>query len=567
MQEFNFDGMPDLYLRSNEPAAIQRLLGRQVVSAEAFTGLDRWHKGPAWLKGVGDIAFTHGVNRFQFHGSGHQPWTGERNRWPGVTHLGFGLHFQRNNTWFEPGRAWITYLSRCQSLLQQGIYPASILKVDVEDAPGRFSLSESVPPAGYQLNLCDAEMLATAEVNNGRVVFPSGASHRLLVLPRVFSAATPGFMRTIRRLVEAGAVVMAPDKPRTAPGLEGYPESVNALNEIVGALWGAGTSGKHQVGNGTFYWGRDWPIEKVLSDLGIEPDVTFAGESLPWIHRTIDDVEVYFFAHRSDKPGTFEVSFDVEGRTPELWHADTGAMEEARVWQAEAGGRTRVTLDLDPNGSVFVVFRKPAKTKGRALEAPRVVRTLPLDKPWQLRFPDQTCYGDNTPAGRTLGSLISWSEFEDEDGKYFSGTAVYSTSFRTPLSGARAFLDLGTVKETAEVILNGRNLGVLWKPPYRVEITDALQEGENRLELRVTNLWANRLIGDRAKGENWQCGGPGKNQDSPAFDVWPDWVLNGDPLPANGRKTFVITKFYRTGKEPLLPSGLLGPVTVEYLNQ
>jgi hypothetical protein len=194
---------------------------------------------------------------------------------------------------------------------------------------------------------------------------------------------------------------------------------------------------------------------------------------------------------------------------------------------------------------------------------------------WRVTFPPKL----GAPAQVTLPRLVSLDRHEEPGVRYFSGTATYHNTFQLPAGGTtggrRLFLDLGRVEVLAEVIVNGRNLGIAWKAPYRVDITSAVRPGTNRLELRVTNLWPNRLIGDEQLPEEYAFGPAGPaNAPSPgtpgggssqgtqnAIRAIPAWFIDGTPKPAGERVTFTTWKHHRKDA-PLLASGLLGPVRV-----
>lgn len=188
------------------------------------------------------------------------------------------------------------------------------------------------------------------------------------------------------------------------------------------------------------------------------------------------------------------------------------------------------------------------------MEVREPARVLTLPNAWRLRFPP----GKGAPPEIRLDRLVSWTEHAQPGVRYFSGTAEYTTTFHVPaamLSGGRAVsLDLGRVKNFAEVRVNGRSTGVLWKEPFRLDVTGLLKPGQNTLSVRVTNLWPNRLIGDAQHPEEVEWSGD-------AIGKWPDWVWKGAPRPPTPRLTFTTWRFYRKDS-PLLGSGLLGPVTL-----
>jgi hypothetical protein len=182
---------------------------------------------------------------------------------------------------------------------------------------------------------------------------------------------------------------------------------------------------------------------------------------------------------------------------------------------------------------------------------------LEITGPWRVTFPPKL----GAPSDVTLGRLISWTDHPDSGVKYFSGTATYAKRFAVPADatarGKRLYLDLGRVQVLGEVIVNGRNLGILWKLPFRVDITEAVRPGDNDLEIRVTNLWPNRLIGDEQLPAENQYGAVGGR--SGGIAQMPEWYTRGQPKPASPRVTFTTWKHYGADS-PLLESGLIGPV-------
>jgi hypothetical protein len=247
-----------------------------------------------------------------------------------------------------------------------------------------------------------------------------------------------------------------------------------------------------------------------------------------FVHRKLSDGDLYYVDNRQDRNEDLDATFRVTGKEAELWHSDTGVMEPASFRTAD--GRTTVPLHLEPWGTVFVVFRKPAKSASRNLAKISDNAIATVEGPWDLSF--QADRG--APAKITLDKLASWSDNPDEGVKYFSGTGTYTKTIQAPRDwfkrGAHLSIDLGEVKNLAEVSVNGKALGIVWKTPYRVDVTNVLKPGSNALEIKVINPWANRIIGDRQP---------------------------------NVTKTYTFTspKYYKADAK-LVPSGLLGPVQV-----
>jgi hypothetical protein len=248
----------------------------------------------------------------------------------------------------------------------------------------------------------------------------------------------------------------------------------------------------------------------------------------------------------------------VDGKQPELWWPDTGRTELATAYEMK-NGCTTLPLRFDPGGSMFVVFRSSRlapRDAGKKDVLSRIERTT-LSGPWEVTFNPK--WGG--PARVTFDKLEDWSKHCDPGIRYYSGTAVYRKNFDIPHSALRTphsklFLNLGSVAVIADVTLNGKPLGILWKPPFLVDATGALKPGDNTLEIKLTNTWVNRLIGDEQYPDDCGFG------DKPYLTAWPDWLLRNQPRPEPRRITFKTWKHY-TKDSPLETSGLLGPVTIE----
>lgn len=296
---------------------------------------------------------------------------------------------------------------------------------------------------------------------------------------------------------------------------------------------------------------------RVLAKLDVPPDF-HATVPLNYIHKHIDGTDVYFVANPEPREVEALCTFRVGDRQPELWWPDTGRVGPAAAFETTGSGIS-VPLRLDPSGSVFVVFRPtpgapPPVAGGKNWLELETVQEI--GGPWELSFPPNR----GAPSRVTLDPLVSWSAHCDPGVRHFSGTATYRKSFvwrpRSETSGRkpRVFLDLGQVQVMAEVRLNGRELGILWKPPYRVEVTDALKAGDNQIEVKATNLWINRMIGDEHMPED------SRRKPDGTLEEWPQWLTAGQPSPV-GRFTFASHRLW--GKDdPLVESGLLGPVTL-----
>lgn len=660
-------------------ASVAHIYGKRIVGAESFTAepmRGRWLVDPWSIKPLGDLMYCQGLNRYIFHRYAMQPWT---NRWPGMTMGQWGFNFERTSTWWEQGKAWLDYVSRCQFLLQQGRAVADVAYFCGESVPVEIRIGNPAMPTGYDFDAVNADVLRGAKVKDGRITLRSGANYAVLALPPEDANLRPGLLKHISKLVSEGATVVGA-RPQTSPSLENFPKCDDEVKKLAEELWGKGkiSSGKS--------------LADVFAAKKLQPDFEFKRSSpatrLAYAHRATDEADIYFVSNQRTQFDTVECTFRVSGKEPELWHADTGVIERAPVWRVE-DGRTIVSLSFDPAGSVFVIFRKAAKgdhvvasaaafvgdapavgpkleileavyeaedgkgsmdvkellarkvsegqltitasndelgrdptpnslkrlrlkfsvdgkvtetniaekasyalpvkvsagkapvwqtavsesggtqvkawvngsaelrtAKGKILraEAKQVPAPIESNGDWSLKFPPNW----GAPAEVKLDKLSSWTEHADEGVKYFSGTASYEKQLEIPADWLRAgrevWLDLGEVKNFAEISLNGKALATLWKPPFRLNVTTAARAGANKLEVKVTNLWPNRLIGD---------------EQLPADVEWdglkprtiPQWVRAGKPSP-NGRLTFTTWHLWNKD-DALLPSGLIGPVKLQ----
>jgi len=519
-----------------QPASAAHTYGRRFVHAEGFTTIGPHWQETLWdnLKPSFDKAACEGLNRLFWHAFICSP---AGMGLPGQEYFA-GTHFNPNATWWSRSAPFLAYINRCQFLLQQGLFVADACYYYGDHVPNFAQLKSSDPCRvlpGYDYDVVTEEVIVTRmSVREGRIVLPDGMSYRVLVLPDR-AGISLAVLRKLEALVAAGATVIGP-KPEHATGLTDYPHCDEEVKRFAGALWGEDDGAsvtEHRFGKGRVIRGAT--AREVLQADGEPPDFEHSGDAdtlLDYIHRRDGETEIYFVANRSNRLEEVACTFRVAGKQPELWDPLTGATRPAAVW-SPAGGRTTLPLEFAPYGSLFVVFRKPAQAgpaDAAARNFPKCAPRLEIAGPWTVRFDPR--WGG--PASVEFPALVSWTLRAEEGLRYYSGTATYQTSFDLPDAlrqpDCRLILDLGRVKELAEVRLNGKNLGVLWAFPFRVDVTGALGPAGNRLEIDVVNFWPNRIIGDQA-------------------------------LPEEKRFTRTnITKL--TARTPLMESGLLGPVTL-----
>jgi hypothetical protein len=738
-------------------ASIAKLNGSSIVGAEAFTDMGGWSRHPSDFKVIGDKAWAQGINRFILHTYIHQPW----NVPPGLTLGPYGVDFNRLNTWWLQSKTFFDYLARGQFLLQQGKTVADILIFTGESSPNDGLLMPEIKAMGYDYDLIGSNKVASLTSKNGFIYNSFGDEYKVLVLPET-NWMTVETLKVLEKLAKSGATIIGP-KPLQSPSLFNYPNSDAQLAQLADELWDKGII----------------RTEKVLDFINrskLAPDFSVENGSIEkysYIHRKAEDADIYFVANSLKVSAEERFRFRVNGKQPELWNAETGEIMKAPVWKDNGDATTSVRIQLEAEGSVFVVFRNPitdknyiesvamelekpkadpllklkiikaeygtflpdglvditevvAKsvqnnslnvratrdlcscdpapgykkelriiyqlgdvvyeknameteylkllTSGRdelkilkavfgkfeggttgipvsasvvdvtekiqskvslgeveilvkdnlfnvesdnnrqkalrvvystngaehtrtvyegsvlklaqAMPEPKLVSKSGETTFWATPYPGQMTF--TTSAGKTktikvksvpepivltgawdvnfpstkgnavhasFDELISWTNAANEDIRYFSGTASYKKQFNLPAglvkSGYALQLDLGDVKVIAEVILNGKNLGILWKAPFRVNIDDAVKNGTNTLEVKITNLWPNRLIGDEQLPLDYVRRGNHVAE-------WPEWLLNKTERPTN-RVTLPAFKHWNKDSE-LLPSGLLGPV-------
>jgi len=344
-------------------AEVAHTHGIKIVGAESFTAdpnNGKWLNHPGSLKALGDLTWSQGLNRFIFHCYAHQPWMDKA---PGMTMGQWGTHFGRFNTWWEQSRAWVEYVTRGQYVLQQGKPTADVLFFGGESSPNSGTHRPDLKAKGYDYDAIGTDLIGSLTVKDGMIMTPVGGAYRVLVFPDT-TWMTPRLAHIARDLVAAGATIIAP-KPAKSPSLSDYPRADAEVGKIADEVWGSG-SAEHAFGKGKVVPNRS--VEEVLAAMGVKPDcaATAGGARLAFIHRVVDDADVYFVSNQKSRPDTFECAFRVAGKLPELWDIETGRMQPAPLWRVQ-DGRTVVTLNLEQSGSMFVVFRKKAAPQSDAL--------------------------------------------------------------------------------------------------------------------------------------------------------------------------------------------------------
>jgi hypothetical protein len=535
-----------------EASSAAHIYGKPIAATESFTtrpNVTPWGQSPFYLKPLADQDFARGINRIVFHTSDHQPFVDDAHK-PGMTLGPYGQDYTRNITWAEQAVAWNTYLARCSFLLQQGKPVSDVAYFYGEDAPATvpfWKKLDPAPPAHYDFDYVNADVLLHgATATPGQLRLASGISYRLLVLPGDQRLLSLPLLRRIHALVEQGAVLLGP-RPLGSPSLADSESAQVEVRKLAVDLWGAedNAAQAHVFGKGKVYAGKS--VEEVLAAEGTKPDFSWStpenvgaeipyslpgadsDEDLLFIHRHDGQREIYFVSTQKHHGFDVNATFRITGKKPRLWHPESGETEVVRYTSDR--GQTTVPLHFDAEGSVFVVFDGSGVSGSDAVPTAKLTKLAAIDGTWKLTFsPDL-----GTPREAQMPVLESWTQSNEAGIKYFSGTATYHKTVEAPKEwfkpGAKVMLDLGTVKEIAEIEINGKPVGgILWKPPFVVNVTSALKPGSNELSVKVTNLWPNRMIGD---------------------------------LQSGALKTYSWTDFRPfKADSPLLESGMIGPVSL-----
>jgi len=562
-----------------EATSISHITGQPVVGAEVFTSNNNeaWQEYPWSMKDQSDWALAMGVNRFAYHTFAHKP-LGDEHR-PGMTMGPYGVHWDRGQTWWPMVGAYHSYISRCSHMMQQGQAVADILYLTPEGAPMVFT-----PPAdalkengaipdkkGYGFDGCSPKMLMErADVENGKIVFPGASSYEIMVLPN-FETMTPELLEKITSLVEKGARVIG-TPPVKSPSLADYPNCDIRVKKLAEELWGSLRApdelSEIRFGEGTIYWGDNlstfaadklYPTyintTELLSQMNIQQDFKSSNNTIRFGHRRTADKDIYFIANRTGEIQKTACTFRASGE-PEIWSGVDGSTRKLGQYSTE-DGMTTMELEFVPYESYFLVFKRSKAVKNELKEGESNFATSStvktIEGAWDVAFDPK--FGG--PDKIQFDELQDWTLHEMRGVKYYSGIATYRKTIQVDeLEDKRYYIDLGVVKDMARVKLNGEDLGVIWCAPWRIDVTSALKEGNNELEIEIANRWINRLLGDRLE--------PDANIRTVQFD---DGLMGGLNY-LTGRYTFTTRAAMRSFNftDPL-PSGLLGPVEILKMNE
>lgn len=520
---------------------------KPVVGSEAYTGYAHYSESFNDLKGTGDRAFCSGINQMILHSYVHQPTEHK----PGLTLGQFAAHFNRHNLYWPSMAPWLAFQSRVQWMLQKGTTAGDVLYYLGDQLPQFYAYNESNSlPFGYRLNACNFDILDNrVQVVDGRLRLNGRADYGLLGLP-----PQPGMkletLKRIETLVREGAVVYGP-KPLRPLGRTDTTQHLAVFRELADRIWGTadGTGVLERAyGKGKILWGMS--IAEALSRINLPPDLSFdppEDKTLQFIHKLVGGVDVYYVANQQDRPVARELRFRVGEKLPEIWDPETGLVARPAVFRFE-DGQVRLPFRFEPRQSVFFVFSKgqpadfvdtvtkdgtqlfpgapgqtellpdvtfapggfqvAAKTPGEyRFSLSRTKRMLAAKLSGQQEqevrnFEGTIEFQAEYPARLEpvrVSSLKSLTDFAEPDIRYFSGNASYRLSFVVPHGfdprGGPVFLNIGDFESVAAVRLNGKELGRVWRPGTRLDVTGLLKE-ENELHVVVANVYRNRLIGD-----------------------------------------------------------------------
>jgi hypothetical protein len=513
---------PDEEIRSRadirESASVAHLYGQNIVAGESMTTVrNSFSPHPGTLKRTADVEMASGLNRFVVHTSVHQPLD---SLFPGFSLGPFGQWFTRQETWANQAKAWTNYLARSCYLLQQGKFVADVLYYYGENTNITSQFDKSLPaiPFGYEYDFANANVLVEiVKPVNKKLTTATGMRYSMLVLD---TSARMMTLRVLNKLVEfaKAGVAISGQQPLQSPSLS------DDASQYATTL-------KTLLAQPSVKFGADYKTQ--LKNLGVAEDLIIKKQEaeILYVHRTTADKEIYWLNNRSENNNLATISFRVKGKTPKLFHPMTG--EVSAVSYSIVNGRTEINLSFTPWDAFFVVFEGTTTQLNVQLPTWKSTSTVSINGPWHVHFQKERGAPEKAVS---FDNLNSFSTSSDNSIKYFSGTATYMNSFEVNAlnKNEKIMLDLGDVKNLAEVIINGKNVGTLWKKPFQTDISKFLKIGKNTIEINVVNSWVNRLVGDMQPG---------------AIKI--------------GFTTMPLFK----ADSPLEPSGLLGPVQLIKLQQ
>lgn len=512
------------YIENRAASSCAHTYGKKTVWSESYTAKDHhFARTPSQLKKSGDMSYINGITQVLFHVYMHQPY---EDKTPGIN-AWFGTEFNRKNTWFFKMKPFVDYLRRNMFMLQQGLNVADIAYFIGEDVPKMTGITHPNPD-GYQYDFINAEVILNSlEVKNGSFYLPHGTTYKMLVLPPQ-DTIRPNVLAKIKKLVQDGGLVLATKKPSSSPSLEDYPNQDIQVKKISDELFSdiLNSTKYKKFGKGTIAFNMS--VQEAFELIDHSPDFQCENKNILFTHKKDKDTDIYFILNQSNNEIKTDAIFRVHGKTPELWNSITGEITKLPKFE-NLNHKISVPLEFSPNESMFIVFRDSSLSQNLSLSEnfPKPTKITHIDGTWSLEFLNKKFAPKNKV---NFKSLFDWKDSNDENIKYYSGSALYTNSFSIEniKSFSKIYLDLGELYDIAHIKINGEYIGGTWTKPHRLEIKKYLKLGENNVEIEVTNTWVNRLVGDSFLNE------PDRNT----------WLLDNN-----------ITK-----KTPLAKSGLLGPV-------
>jgi hypothetical protein len=519
---------------NKEAASAAHIYGRELVGSESLTGWNHWQHGPADFKQLCDIAFCEGLNQVVFHTFSHNPEIAGK---PGFVYHA-GEHINVNATWWEMARPFMDYLARCSYMLRQGKFVADACLYYGDHAPNLVPpkrIDPNIKPKfddehclhcgqlkpvnpgdmqGYDYDYMNADIIINQmSVEDGTLVLLSGQTYRVMLLPERADISLD-VLKRLEELVSDGAVIIG-RRPERSTSLKNYPECDAEVKEIADKLWGA-CDGKdvlsNSYGKGTIYWGMT--VKEVLAEMGVAPDFEVQGiDNSDWtidhIHRRTDSEHIYFVSNSSQQRQEITGIFRVEkNMVPELWDAETGLIQR-KVDYKKVDNGISIDFVMDPLASRFVVFRKNSTGKNdeglsydlqfgfmKDTGSETLPEGIDITTGWKVGFDSEM----GAPESYSFDKLTSWTDIDIEGIQYYSGKATYNREFIVPgdelPEETKAYVVFEDIQEMARVYVNGNDCGIVWVPPYKVEITPYLISGTNKMTIEVINTWNNRIVGD-----------------------------------------------------------------------
>lgn len=564
-------------------ASASHIYNQKYVEAESFTSVWLWQEGPDELKPLADRAMCEGLNRFVYHTFPHTP---PESGFPGWVY-NFGTLINTTNGWWPKSQGFHQYLARCSYLLQQGNFIGDVAFYYGDRAPNFVPAKHFIASLGmgYDYDVVNTDaILNKMKVKNGRIYLPHGQYYEVLVLPDEKNI-NPAVLKKLEQLIREGATIIG-SKPEYSYGFYQQDANDKLVKDVANKIWGTGNTGdikENKYGKGKVAWGKT--IREVLKGKGIIPDLQFhsnqSTDTIDFIHRSTGREEIYFIRNVKKETLNGIAEFRVKNLVPGIWNAETGEIIPVPAYTTLTNS-IQLPLSLNAHGSCLIVFRSAISQKiisslsidGKKINdissndplinyslkgiatsmngkwswtvnsqsfSKQVSLPSPvsLSGPWELRFEQ----GKNNIPVDTMLTLIPLNKSAKEKIKYFSGTVAYHHVFKLAKDQLQKdrplFLEMGNVKEIAEVFVNGKQMGLSWHAPFQLDITDAVHEGDNYLVIEVANTINNMLVGDAKQPESYRRT---KTNITRLSNAW--------------RQPFA--------EAPLLDAGLIGPVQIKF---